>query len=154
MYTRIAALVVSALMITVVSTGRARAHEIFQDVLKEKYVLKSFACKTCHPNADDKKVRSMFAELIYQELKDKKLSEKFAVADAAGQEAVEAFEKSIVKDFEKAMEAVGKKQLTVDELFKSGLINGARLDEKKLAAMSGKPTDDAAPESTPDDDDQ
>ncbi len=154
MYTRIVALVLAALLLTFVCTGRAQAHEIFQDVLKEKYVLKSFACKTCHPNADDKKVRSMFAELIYQELKDKKLSEKFAVADAAGKDAVVAFEKSIVKDFEKAMEAVGKKQLTVDELFKSGLINGARLDEKKLAALSGKPTDDATPESTADDDDQ
>lgn len=122
----------------------AHGHEIFQDVLKKKYTLKSFSCKTCHPDGDDRKIRSMFAELIYQELKDKNYTQQWATAEAGGKESIAAFETMITPEFEKAMDVVGKKTVTIEDLFKHGLINGARLDEKKLAAMAAEKANDSA----------
>ncbi len=113
-------------------------HEIFQDVMKQKYTLKSFSCKTCHPDNDNRKLRTPFAELIYQEMKAKNYSEKFAAAEKSGEAAVKEFDKVVAKDFEKAMAIVGKKQMTFDELIQAGLFNGARLDEKKIAEMKAK----------------
>ena len=126
----------------------AKAHEGFQDVLKEQYTLKSFSCKTCHPDGDNRKIRTPFAERIYQQLKDKGLSEKWGVAEKKDEEAKKAdpegfdkktgavaeFEKLVAKDFKVAFEAVSKQTMTIDEMIKEGLFNGARLDTKKIAA--------------------
>ena len=74
---------ISTLIVFVCVTALAtkvNAHDVFQDVLKEDYTLKSFSCKGCHPDSDDRKLRTPFAERIYQQLKDKGLSEKFAAA--------------------------------------------------------------------------
>jgi len=71
-------IVLFAFAICFVST--TNAHDVFQDVLKELYTLKSFSCKTCHPDSDDRKLRTPFAERIYQVMKDKDYSAKFAVA--------------------------------------------------------------------------
>ena len=111
-------------------------HEIFQDVMKEKYTLKSFSCKTCHPDNDDRKIRSQFAELIYQEMKEKNYSAKFTDAEKAGEDAIKEFDKLVAKDFEKAMVVVGEKQMTFDALIRAGMFNGARLDTKKIAAQA------------------
>jgi ribosomal protein S3AE len=121
-------------------------HEIYQDVMKEKYTLKSFSCKTCHPDSDDKKIRSLFAELIYQEMKDGNYSEKFAIADAQGKDAVTEFEQMIAEDFKKAIVVVGQKQLTIDQILAAGLLNGARLDDKKIAEMKAAESGQSAPE--------
>ena len=124
------------------------AHEGFQDVLKEQYTLKSFSCKTCHPDGDDRKIRTPFAERIFQQLKGKGLSEKFAEAEKKDEEAkmanpdafdkkagaVAEFEKMVAKDFKIAFEEVSKQTMTIDEMIKEGLFNGARLDTKKIAA--------------------
>ena len=118
-------------------------HEIFQDVMKEKYTLKSFSCKTCHPDNDDRKIRSQFAELIYQEMKEKNYAEKFAAAENAGEEAVKEFDKIVAKDFEKVMVVVGKKQMTFDALIRAGLFNGARLDTKKIAEQAASTSEDS-----------
>ena len=103
--------------------------------MKEKYALKSFSCKTCHPDNDNRKLRTKFAELIYQELKEKNYSQKWAETEPKGDEAIAEFEKLITKDFDKAIVIVGKKQITFDDLIKSGLFNGARIDEEKEAEL-------------------
>jgi hypothetical protein len=126
------------------SNSNAAAHDVFQDVLKEKYTLKSFSCKTCHPDSDNRKIRTKFADRIHKELKGKNLSEKFAVAEKAGEEAVKEFEKEVAKDFGKAWETVSKQQMTFDDFLKAGLFNGARLDTKKLAAKAAEAGGDAA----------
>ncbi len=110
-------------------------HEIYQDVLEERYTLKSFSCKTCHPDSDDRRIRSSFAELIYQQMKDKNYEKKWAEVEGKGDEAIAEFEKEISKDFAKAMEVIGKKQMSFDDLIKAGLFNGARLDTKKIEKM-------------------
>ncbi len=120
------------------SAANVAAHDVFQDVLKEKYTLKSFSCKTCHPDSDNRKIRTKFADRIHKELKDKKLSEKFSVAEKAGEEAVKEFEKGVAKDFGKAWETVSKQQMTFDDFLKAGLFNGARLDTKKLEAKAAE----------------
>ena len=125
-----------AIGLTLANSAIGWGHEIFQDVLKEKYKLKSFSCKACHPDNDNRKIRSQFAELIYQEMKDKNYSEKFAVAEKAGEDAVKEFDKIVAKDFEKAMIVVGKKKMTFDALIRSGMFNGARLDKKKIAEQA------------------
>lgn len=130
----------------------ANAHEIFQDVLKEKYTLKSFSCKACHPDSKDRKLRTPFADRIFKQMKPLGLSEKFAAAEKA-EEAAKAkdpasvgkdkgpifeFEQIAAKEFQKAFEEVSKQTMTIDEMFKQDLFNGARLDTKKLEAAEGK----------------
>ncbi len=128
-------------------TTTSTAHEIFQDVLKEQYTLKSFSCKTCHPNGDNRKIRTPFAERIFLQLKGKGLSEKFTVAEKKDEEAKKAdpdgfdkkkgaiseFEKIAAKEFKLAFIEVAKQSMTVDEIIKQGLFNGARLDTKAIA---------------------
>ncbi|MDA7878834.1 hypothetical protein N9B09_01030 [bacterium] len=130
------------------SNQPVEAHDIFQDVLKEKYTLKSFSCKTCHPDSDDRKLRTPFAERIYQQMKDLGLSKKFAEATAideaakakdpesVGKEkgAVYEFEKIAAKDFDKAFVKVAQQTMTIDQIIKQGLFNGARLDTKAIEA--------------------
>ncbi len=122
------------------------AHDVFQDVLKEEYMLKSFSCKTCHPDGDDRTIRTPFADRIYEQMKDQKLSEKFAAAvakdeaakakdpDSVGKDkgAVAEFEKMVAKDFKKAFKVVAQQTMTIDEILKQGLFNGARLDTKAI----------------------
>ncbi len=130
------------------SSQTAKAHDIFQDVLKEQYTLKSFSCKTCHPDSDDRKIRTPFAERIYQEMKGLGLSKKFAEATAIDEAAkakdpesvgkdkgaVYEFEKMAGKDFEKAFVKVAQQTMTIDQIIKQGLFNGARLDTKAIEA--------------------
>jgi hypothetical protein len=130
------------------SSNTVEAHDIFQDVLKEKYMLKSFSCKTCHQDSDDRKLRTPFAERIYQQMKDQGLSKQFAEAtllDEAAKEkdpesvgkdkgAVYEFEKIAAKDFEKAFVNVAQQTMTIDQIIKQGLFNGARLDTKAIEA--------------------
>ena len=130
--------------------SNSQGHDVFQDVLKEKYTLKSFSCKTCHPDSDNRKLRTPFAERIFQVMKDKNYSEQFAVAVKADEEAekkaplpkgqgkVADFEKMIAKEFEKAWPKVAEQKISVDDLFMQGLMNGARLDTKKLEAMKAE----------------
>ncbi len=141
----VASFIVFAFAVFFVSA--ANAHDVFQDVLKEQYTLKSFSCKTCHPDSDDRKIRTPFAERIYQTMKDKGYSEKFAAAVAADEAAkakdpesvgkdkgaVAEFEKMIAEDFKESFKIVAAQTISFDELFKQGLMNGARLDTKKLA---------------------
>jgi hypothetical protein len=128
------------------SSQSVKAHDIFQDVLKEKYTLKSFSCKTCHPDSDDRKIRTPFAERIYQQMKDQGLSKRFAEATAidesalakdpesVGKEkgAVYEFEKLAGKNFEKAFVKVAQQTMTIDQIIKQGLFYGARLDTKAI----------------------
>jgi len=107
------------------------AHEIFQDVLKEKYGLRSFACKTCHPDGDDRTIRTVFADLIADEMKDGNWTEKFKEAEAKGEDAVKAFELLIADEFRKCVDDFGKRSLTVDQLMESGLLTGVRLEPQK-----------------------
>lgn len=113
----------------------AISHEIFQDILKEKYTLKSFSCKTCHQDADNRKLRTPFADLYAEELKDGNWSAKWAEAEPKGEVAIAAFEKEISEAFKKSLDNVGKRTLTVDDLFAAGLLAGVRVDEKKRKAM-------------------
>lgn len=142
---------ISTLIVFVCVTALAtkvNAHDVFQDVLKEDYTLKSFSCKGCHPDSDDRKLRTPFAERIYQQLKDKGLSEKFAAAMAADKAAKEKdpesvgkdkgavsdFEKMVAKDFREAFKIVAQETMTIDSMIKQGLFNGARLDTKAIEA--------------------
>ena len=125
----------------------ANAHDVFQDVLKEVYTLKSFSCKTCHQDSDNRKLRTPFAERIYQEMKTKKFSEAFDVASKAdaetektkklgkGEGKVAELEKVMAVEFKEAFKRVAVQKMTFDEMIKQGLFNGARLDTKKLKAM-------------------
>jgi hypothetical protein len=124
----------------------ARGHEIFQDILKEKYTLKSFSCKTCHQDSDNRKLRTPFAELYAEALKDGNWSAKWAEVEPKGEEAIAAFETEIGEAFKKSLDNVGKKTLTVDDLFAAGLLAGVRVDEKKRKAMEaeGKKSNGAA----------
>jgi len=140
------AIIVLSVLIGFNST--ASAHDVFQDVLKEQYTLKSFSCKACHPDGDNRKIRTPFAERIYQQMKDKGFSEQFAVAEKKDEEAKKAnpdgfdkkagaiseFEKVVAKEFKVAFVEVAKQSMTIDEIFKEGLFNGARLDTKAIEA--------------------
>ena len=124
-----------------------QAHDVFVDVLKEQYLLKSFSCKTCHAESD-KKLRTPFAERVYVEMKSLGYSAKFETAkkadDAAkakdptsvGKEkgAVYELEQEMAVEFKKAFAVVSKQSMTIDEMLRSGLLYGARLDTKKIAA--------------------
>jgi len=132
----------------------ATAHDVFQDVLKEQYTLKSFSCKTCHPDSDDRKQRTPFAERIFQSMKDKGYTAKYAAAVAADDAAkakdpesvtddkgaVAEFEKIIAADFKETFKTtIAAQTISYDDLIKQGLMNGARLDTKALAkAAEGK----------------
>jgi hypothetical protein len=119
-------------------------HEIFQDILKEKYTLKSFSCKTCHQDSDNRKLRTPFADLYAEALKDGNWSAKWAEVEPKGEEAIAAFEKEIGEAFKKSLDNVGKKTLTVDDLFAAGLLAGVRVDEKKRKAMEAENKKDNA----------
>ena len=137
-------MIVFAIAIFFVSS--ATAHDVFQDVLKEEYTLKSFSCKTCHPDSDDRKLRTPFAERIFQAMKDKGYTAKYAAAVAADDAAkakdpesvsddkgaVAEFEKMIAEDFKTSYKKVMAQTITFDDLIKQGLLYGARLDTKKL----------------------
>ena len=139
----------------------AQAHDIFVDVLKEEYMLKSFSCKTCHAEKD-KKLRTPFAERIYVELKPLGYEAKFEAAQKMDEAAKAKDPESVGKDkgavydleqvmaveFKKAFAKVSKQSMTFDELIKAGLFYGARLDTKKIEAAKAagggeKPTDDS-----------
>lgn len=120
------------ILIGLATCQMASAHEIFQEVLKEHYGLRSFACKTCHPDGDDRTQLTVYAALIADELKEGgNWSEKFHLAEEEGEEAVEAFEKLIASEFKKRVERFGERTLTVDQLMESGLLTGVRLDPQK-----------------------
>ena len=142
--------IVFAFVVCFVSS--ATAHDVFQDVLKEQYTLKSFSCKTCHPDNDNRKLRTPFADRIFQVMKDKDYTAKYAAAvaidDAAKAKdpesvtkdkgAVAEFEKVIAADFKESFKKVAVQTISFDELIKQGLMNGARLDTKALKAKEGK----------------
>jgi len=125
----------------------SQAHDIFADVLKEEYLLKSFSCKTCHAESD-KKLRTPFAERIYKELKPQGYSAKFEAAQKADEAAkakdpesvskkkgaVYELEKVMAVEFKKAFAKVSKQSMTIDELLRAGLFYGARLDTRKIEA--------------------
>ena len=69
-----------------VAPQTSQAHDIFADVLKEEYLLKSFSCKTCHAESD-KKLRTPFAERIFKELKPQGYSAKFEAAQKVDEAA-------------------------------------------------------------------
>lgn len=140
--------VLFAFAVCFVST--ANAHDVFQDVLKEQYTLKSFSCKTCHQDSDNRKLRTPFAERIYQVMKDKDYSAKFATAVAADDAAkakdpesvskekgaVADLEKVMAEDFKTSFKTVAAQTISFDDLIKAGMMNGARLDTKALAAAA------------------
>ena len=125
----------------------AQAHDVFVDVLKEEYMLKSFSCKTCHAESD-KKIRTPFAERIYVELKPFGYEAKYEAAQkmdevvkakdpkAVGKDkgAVYDLEQEMAVEFKKAFAKVSKQTMSFDELIRAGLFYGARLDEKKIKA--------------------
>lgn len=126
----------------------AEGHEIFQDVLKDQYMLRSFSCKTCHQDSKDRKKRTPFADRIYKQMKPLNLTAKYEVAvkadeaakakdpDSVGKDkgAVFEFEKAAAVEFKKAFREVSKQTMTIDDMIKQGLFNGARLDTKKIEA--------------------
>lgn len=128
--------------------SNSRAHDVFQDVLKEVYMLKSFSCKTCHPDGDDRTIRTPFADRIHEQMKDQNLAEKFATAvaldeaakvkdpESVGKDkgAVAEFEKMVAKDFKVAFKVVAQQKMSIDDIIKQGLFNGARLDTKAIEA--------------------
>lgn len=132
----------------------SNAHDVYQDVLKEVYMLKSFSCKACHPDGDDRTIRTPFADRIYEQMKDKNFGEKFAAAVATDEAAkakdpdsvtkdkgaVADFEKMVAKDFKEAFKVVAQQKMTIDDIIKEGLFNGARLDTKAIeeAKAAGK----------------
>ncbi len=132
--------------------GLANAHEIFQDVLKEKYGLKSFSCKTCHPIGDDNTIRSPLADLYHEALTPGKWLDKYYEAEEKGEDAVKEFEQEVAKAFKQVLEDVGKKSISVDDLFESGLLAGIRIDDKKRAKPADSKADDSKDSSKPDDD--
>ena len=125
----------------------SQAHDIFADVLKEEYMLRSFSCKTCHADSDKKK-RTPFAERIFKELKPQGYSAKFEAAQKADEAAkakdatsvskkkgaVYELEKVMAIEFKKAFAKVSKQSMTIDEMLRAGLFYGARLDTKKIEA--------------------
>ena len=144
-----------AMLACLLIVGTANGHEIFQEILKEQYMLRTFSCKACHPDNDDRAIRTLFADRIAKELKPLNLSEKYAKALAAdeaakekdpdsvgkGKGAVAEFEKSIVEDFKKAFKVVGQQKMTIDDIIKQGLFNGARLDTRAIEAAKEKEED-------------
>lgn len=126
----------------------SNAHEVFQDVLKEQYMLKSFSCKKCHPDGDDRKLRTPFADRIFHDMKGKGFTKKFAEATAIDEAAkskdpesvskdkgaVADFNKMIAKEFEASFKRVSQQTMTIDSMFREGLFDGARLDTKAIAA--------------------
>jgi hypothetical protein len=65
-------------------------------------------------------------------------SDKYAQAEAKGEEALAAFEIEVGAAFKKTLGTVGKKSLTVEDLFASGLLAGVRIDDKKRKAQDSK----------------
>ena len=130
-----------------VAPQTSQAHDIFTDVLKEEYMLRSFSCKTCHAESD-KKLRTPFADRIFKELKPQGYSAKFEAAQKAdeaakakdpksvGKEkgAVYELEKVMAVEFKKAFAKVSKQAMTIDEMLRSGLLYSARLDTKRIEA--------------------
>jgi len=142
-YKSVTSVIVFAFAICFVSS--ATAHDVFQDVLKEQYKLKSFSCKNCHPDKDDRKLRTPFGERVYGVMKDKGFTAQYEAAVAADDAAraadpnsvsedkgaVADFEKMIAEDFKETFKQVAAQTISFDELIKLGLMSGARLDKKK-----------------------
>ena len=107
------------------------AHDCFQKPMEERYSVKSVSCKTCHPINQDRSVHNEFGKLFLAELKGKELSKKFKEAEKKGEEAVAEYEKEMVKHFVVALKVIEKKNMTVEDLIKYGLLSGVRLEKKK-----------------------
>lgn len=162
MFTRICLIAIVSCLFYLPQTGQA--HEVFQDVLKEQYMLRSFSCKTCHAEKD-KKLRTKFAERIYQQLKQHGYAKQFEVATKADEEAKKKDPKSVGKEkgavyeldkkmaveFKKAFAVVAKQQMTIGELLEQGLLAGARLDTKKIEAAKKAKKENDSGEKKPED---
>lgn len=127
------------------SVSSLSAHDEFKEVLAQRYRLRSVSCKACHTDNKDKKIRNAFGKLLYQELKAKKLTQRYKEAKEKGDEAEEKFEKTMVREFKAALKAVEKKPVTFLALLEAGLLNGTRLDKNQVDAdaLTIKPLSDA-----------
>jgi len=110
------------------------AHDEFKETLKRRYRLKSVSCKACHTDNKDKKIRNAFGKLLYEELKENNLSQRYVDSKKEGEEAHKQFEKIMVKEFAIALKAVEKKPATFQALLEAGLLNGTRLDKNQVDA--------------------
>ena len=117
-------------VITLVSLGSAVGHDVFKEPLEERYGLKTVSCKTCHPNNKDRSVHNLFGQMYADEFKGMDMSRKYEAAQAEGEEAQAEYEKVMIAAFKKAMPKVEKKQLTVEQIIRAGLMNGTRLANK------------------------
>ncbi len=125
---RISFLVFAVLSIS--SIGSALGHDVFKEPLEERYGLKTVSCKTCHPNNKDRSIHNLFGQMFEEEFKGMEMSKKYEAAKAEGEEAQAAYEKVMIEAFKKAMPVVEKKQLTVEQIIRAGLLNGTRLADK------------------------
>lgn len=110
--------------------GAAMGHDVFKEPLEERYGLKTVSCKTCHPNNKDRSIHNLFGQMYADEFKGMDMSRKYEEAKAKGEEAQAAYEKEMIAAFKKAMPKVEKKQLTVEQIIRAGLMNGTRLADK------------------------
>ena len=117
-----------------ISVSAASAHDAFKEPMQKRYNFKTVSCKTCHPDNKDRSIHNKFGKLYLEALKGKDLTKKFYEAEKEGKEALKEYEKVLAKEFEKAMVVVEKEKLTVKDLLEAGLINGVRLDKKKIAS--------------------
>ena len=110
----------------------SEAHDCFQKPMQDRYEsVKTISCKTCHPNNKDKSIHNEFGQLFLKEFEGKGITKMFKEAEKKGDEEVAKVEKVMVKHFIEAMKVVEKKQMTVEDLIKYGLLSGVRLEKPK-----------------------
>lgn len=124
---------VAAAFAVLIGGSSLLAHDAFKDPFMERYNLKSLSCKTCHPNNKDRSIHNKFGDYYEEALKGHDITKKFNAAAEKGEEAQDEYEKEMVKLFKEAMKVVEKKSMTFEDMIKAGMLNGTKLDTKKMA---------------------
>ncbi len=120
------------LIVSLLAASSLNAHDEFKEALQQRYRLKSVSCKACHTDNKDKEIRNAFGKLLYNELKDKQITQQYRDAKAKGEEAEKKFKERMVKDFVIALKTVEQKPVTFLSLLEAGLLNGTRLDKNQV----------------------
>ena len=124
--------ILTGLMILVSFAPRmSAAHDVYKEPLEERYNLKTVSCKSCHPNNKDRSIHNKFGQYFADMFKDKNITQEYEAAKKLGEEAQQKYEQQMINQFKEALKIVEKKQMTIEDMIKAGLLNGTRLNEQK-----------------------
>lgn len=107
------------------------AHSVFKRVLQRRYELASVSCNTCHVEEKERTERNEVGDVIYEQLADQKISERFREAKRRGFESRRQFEGVMEREFLQALKTIEPLRTsngrTFGQRFRSADFRGLRL---------------------------